>query len=116
MEIQRQSVKGKIQIPVCSPRGFQQFMPPSAVYERELAHLKASSAVSCSVVSDSVIPHGSQAPLESHGILQVRILYWVVIPFSRGFFQSRDRTLALQADPLPSEPPGTPQPQLSFRS
>ena len=114
--IQHQSVKGKIQIPVCSPRGLQQFTPPPAVYGRELARLKASSAISCSVVSDSAIPHGSQAPLEAHGILQVRILDCVVIPFSRGFFQPRDRTFSLQADPLPSEPPGTPQPQLSFRS
>ena len=27
-----------------------------------------------------------------HGILQARILEWVVIPFSRGSFESRDRT------------------------
>ena len=27
-----------------------------------------------------------------HGILQTRILEWVAIPFSRGSFQTRDRT------------------------
>ena len=27
-----------------------------------------------------------------HGILQARILEWVTIPFSKGFFQLRDRT------------------------
>ena len=44
------------------------------------------------------------------GILQARILGWVAIPFSRGSSQFRDRTWlpALQADSLPSEPPGKP--------
>ena len=44
-----------------------------------------------------------------HGILQATILEWVAIPFSRGSSQPRDRTQvspALQADSLPSEPPG----------
>ena len=44
-----------------------------------------------------------QAPL-SMGILQARILEWVAIPFFRG--SSQPRTPALQADSLPSEPPG----------
>ena len=39
-----------------------------------------------SVMSDSLWPHGV------HGILQARILEWVVIPFSRGTSQPRDRT------------------------
>ena len=47
-----------------------------------------------------------------HGILQARILEWVVIPFSRGSFQPTDRTNpgspTMQADYLPSEPPGKP--------
>ena len=38
-----------------------------------------------------------------HGILQARILEWVAIPFSRG--SSQPRSLALQADSLPSESP-----------
>ena len=49
-----------------------------------------------------------------HGILQARILEWIAIPFSRGSSQPRDQTLweprspTLQADSLPSEPPGKP--------
>ena len=45
--------------------------------------------VYCSVVSDSLQPHGlaaHQAPL-SMGILQARILEWVAVPFSRGSSQ-----------------------------
>ena len=40
-----------------------------------------------------------------HGILQTRILEWVVIPFSRGFSSPRDQTQVscIQADSLPSE-------------
>ena len=43
-----------------------------------------------------------------HGILQARILEWVVIPSSRRSSQSWDQTQvsALQADSLPSEPQG----------
>ena len=43
-----------------------------------------------------------------HGILQARILEWVAIPFSRGSSRPRDwpGSPALQADSLPSEPPG----------
>ena len=46
-----------------------------------------------------------------HGILQGRKLERVAIPFSRGSFSSRDQTVssALQAESLPSEPPGKPQ-------
>ena len=45
-----------------------------------------------------------------HRILQARILEWVATPFSRGSSQCRDQTQshALQADSLPSEPPGKP--------
>ena len=45
-----------------------------------------------------------------HEILQVRILEWVAIPFSGGSSQPRDQTQSsgLQADSLPSEPPGKP--------
>ena len=42
-----------------------------------------------------------------HGILQARILEWVAFSFSRGSFQPRSP--AMQADALPSEPPGKPQ-------
>ena len=47
-----------------------------------------------------------------HGVLQARTLEWVAIPFSRVSFWPRDLTQgshpALQADSLPSEPPGKP--------
>ena len=45
-----------------------------------------------------------------HGIFHARILEWVAISFSRGSSQTRDQTQVsspvLQADALPSEPPG----------
>ena len=48
-----------------------------------------------------------------HGILQARVLEWVAVPFSRGSSHPRDpgiepRSPVLQADSLPSEPPGKP--------
>ena len=45
-----------------------------------------------------------------HGVLQARILEWVAFPFSRGSSQPRDQTQvsALQAESLPTEPPGEP--------
>ena len=48
-----------------------------------------------------------QAPL-FHGNFQARILEWVAIPFSRGSSLLRNETQVLQADSLPSEPPGKP--------
>ena len=47
-----------------------------------------------------------QAPL-SMGILQTRLLEWVVMPSSRG--SSQLRSPVLQADSLLSEPPGKPK-------
>ena len=46
-----------------------------------------------------------------HGILQARILEWVVLPFSRGSSQPKDqpRSPVLQAGCLPAEPPGKPR-------
>ena len=46
----------------------------------------------------------------AHWILQARILEWVAMPSSRGSSQPRDRTQVshMQADSLPSEPPGKP--------
>ena len=46
-----------------------------------------------------------------HGILQARILKWVTIPFSRGSSDPgiEPRSPILQADSLPSEPPGETQ-------
>ena len=45
------------------------------------------------------------------GILQARILEWIAMPSSRGSSQLRvqtHRSPSLQADSLPSEPPGNP--------
>ena len=46
----------------------------------------------------------------AHGILQERILEWVAMPSSRGSSRPRDQPTSpsLQADSLPSEPPGKP--------
>ena len=48
--------------------------------------------VSCSVVSNSLRPHGLQPGSSVHGILQTRILEWVAIPFLRGSSQPRDQS------------------------
>ena len=50
--------------------------------------------ISHSVLSNSLRPHGLYSPAgySVHGILQARILEWVVISFSRGSSQSRDWT------------------------
>ena len=46
-----------------------------------------------SVMSNSLRPHGLYPPGSSvHGILQVRILEWITIPFSRGSSWPRDLT------------------------
>ena len=63
-------------------------------------------AQSCPTLCDPVdcSPPGSSI----HGILQARILEWVAVPFSSGSSWPRiePRCLALQADSLPSAPPG----------
>ena len=52
-----------------------------------------SYLLSDSFVSDSLRPHGLQAPgFSAHGISQARILEWVAIPFFRGSFQPRNQT------------------------
>ena len=49
--------------------------------------------VSCSVVSDSLRPHGLGLPRPlCHGILQARILEWVAMPFSKRSSQPSDQT------------------------
>ena len=67
-----------------------------------------------SAVFNGLQPLGLQPSGSSvHGILQARILESVAILISRRSFQPRDRTgsPALQADSLPSEPPGKPHTQ-----
>ena len=60
-----------------------------ALSPSELAHTLSVECEreSCSVVSDSLWPHGLV-----HGILQAIILEWVAFPFSRGSSQPRDWT------------------------
>ena len=60
-------------------------------------------------MSDSLRPLVDCSPPDSsvHGILQVRILEWVAIPFSRGSFQPRSPILL--SGYLLSEPPGKPR-------
>ena len=52
-----------------------------------------------------------QAPLSMEFSRQVRILEWVAIPFSRDLPNPgiKPGSSALQADPLPSEPPKVPK-------
>ena len=46
-----------------------------------------------------------------HGILQARLLEWIAIPFTRGYFHQgiKPRLPELQADTLPAEAPGKPK-------
>ena len=55
----------------------------------------------------TVAPPGSSV----HGILPARILEWIAIPFSRDLPNPgmEPGSPALQADSLPSEPPGKPK-------
>ena len=53
--------------------------------------------VSCSVMSDSLQPHRLQPTRLLCGIFQSRILEMVVISYSRGSSQPRDRNPASQA-------------------
>ena len=52
-------------------------------YKTPICNILESESVSCSVISNSSQPHG---------ILQARILEWVVFSFSRDSSQLRDRT------------------------
>ena len=67
----------------------------------------------CHLDNDFLGPHGlySLPGSSVHGILQPRILEWVAFPFHRGSFRPviEPGCPALQADSLPSEPPGKPQ-------
>ena len=54
-------------------------------------HKEGNGSVCCSVVSNSLWPHGMPGS-SVLGILQARILEWVAIPVSRGSSRSRDRT------------------------
>ena len=62
---------------------------------------------------NSLRSHGLYSPAGSsiHEIFQARGLEWVAISFSRGSSRPgiKPRSPAVQADTLPSAPPGTPQ-------
>ena len=79
--------------------------------------VSAKSLEPCPTLCDPMdcSPPGSSV----HGILQAKILEWVVMPSSRGSFQPRDRTfisclLHLQVGSLPLAPPGKPPKLLGF--
>ena len=72
-----------------------------------LSFMSESESGSCSVMSNSLWPHG----LLVHGILQARILEWVAFPFSRGSSQPRDWTQVSRTAGgfLPAEPQRKPK-------
>ena len=75
-------------------------------YESDWEIVKVLVVQPCSTLCK---PMDCSPPVSSvYGILQVRILEWVAIPFSRGSSRHRDpsQSPAFQADSLPSEPPG----------
>ena len=66
---------------------------------------KVLEAISGESESQPVMPN-----CRVHGILQARILDWVVIPFYRGSSPGIEpRSSTLQADSLPAESPGKPK-------
>ena len=85
-------------------------------------HLSASSVATCFVTQSCPIlcnpmdcsPPGSSA----HGILQAQILEWVAISFSRDLPNPgiEPKSPALQADYLPSKPPGRSTPRMDSKS
>ena len=60
---------------------------------------------SCSVVSNSLRSHGLPGS-SVHGIFQARILEWVASSSRRSYWPRNWTQVSLQADSLPSEPPG----------
>ena len=72
------------------------------VYECICAYMYIRSEVK---VTQSCLTLGDPVNYRIHGILQVRILEWVAIPFSRGSSWPRNRN---RADSLPAELPGNP--------
>ena len=75
-----------------------------------------NESISHSVVSVCDLMDCSPPGSSIHRILQVRILEWVAISFSRGSSWTRDWTCisALQADSLPFEPPAMRQRRSSY--
>ena len=65
-----------------------------------MGKLKVLVAQLCSTLCDSMAYSSPGSSV--HGIVQARILEWVAMPSSRG----SSPTQGLQADSLPTEPPG----------
>ena len=90
-------------------------------YSQHCLEVCAQSLQSCSTLCN---PMDYNLPGSSvHGILQARILEWVVFSFSRGSSKPRDWTCDLYVscigtlplkDPTPLAPPGTPQLNIQF--
>ena len=71
---------------------------------REDNYTKVLVTQSCSTLCD--LMDCSLPDSAVHGILQERILEWIAIPLSKGSSQPRRSNPGLQANSLPSEPPG----------
>ena len=71
--------------------------------------MKVLVAQSCPTLCDSMDCSLPGSPV--HGILQTRMLEWVAIPFSGDLPNPgiKSKSPSLQADSLPSDPPGKPQ-------
>ena len=67
--------------------------------------MKVLAAQSCLTLFDTI--NGSPQGSSVHGIFQARILEWLPFP-SQGDPGIEPGSPALQADSLPSEPPGNP--------
>ena len=97
---------------ICSDNGEQ----PISGENVKMYSPPAMPCSSASVVSDSLWHYGlcSSSGSSVHRILQVRILEWVAISFSRGSSQPRDQILYLRVSCMAgrfftTEPPGKPQ-------
>ena len=89
------SLTGDTQLPLgewnLQHRNLQEIWGEYTEYQQQkLQRVKMIATQSCPTLFDPIdySPPGSSI----HGILQARILEWVVMPFSRGSSQSRDQT------------------------
>ena len=88
----------------------------ACTYSIILKCLSYTPCASCSLMSDSLRPHGLLCNLpgsSAPGIFQARVLNWAAISLSGDLpnLGIQPRSPALQAGSLPSEPPGKPDPR-----
>ena len=97
---------------------FLQWIFPTQGSNLCLPHWQADSQLSCQGKKVEVKPlsrlrltNCSLSGSSVHGIFQARVLEWIAISFSRGSSRPgiKPGSPVLQADALPSEPPGKPQ-------